>query len=84
MIRAEIDKGTYEPKRICDYPRIGVHRHTRLVILFTRAGTGTVLHSGSTQHEVGTAKEDWLEDNFQVLEEGQSLTLTNTWEIAND
>lgn len=80
MFRVELDKGEYIPQRRCEYPRLAIHQHTRLVVVFTSEGVGTVIAAGATGHTIGETKTDWFEANFHIVEAGESLVFHNTWE----
>ena len=88
MIRAQIDKGTYEPKKEVKYPYIATTRGGKVVLVLREdlenddVSEGVILRQGSDALSVGNIAH-FDDDNLTPLAEGESLVITNTWEIAD-
>lgn len=87
MIRVEIDKGAYEPKKEVKYPYVGKHPNSGTVMLILDPHTGVKLVKGvgatAGSAAVGTVLTTVPTFEYEPLAEGESLTITNAWEIAN-
>lgn len=90
MIRAEIDKGPYEPKKVVKFPYLGV---TQLGTLLLVQGDdpdepdmviGIVLRSNHGRTESAGYEASFSSNRITPLEEGKSVTLSNTWELADE
>ena len=83
MIKIIHDKPPFEPKKSIGYPMLCVGMEG-LVVLFTNTHQGTVVRADDERrYSVGYSSHSWGEHAFKPLPEGESITLTNTWESAN-
>lgn len=87
MIRTEVDKGEYVPKKEVKYPKLMVS-NMGAVVLFIEYGRGTVLREGngwgSDCTKVGKVSNNFAMSEFRNLEEGEQVILTNTLEVVDD
>lgn len=85
MINTIHDKPPFEPEKTVAYPFIGGCAKSGLVVLFTRRHCGTVLQLGTTtNYKLGEVSTNWDMGAFTALPEGESITLSNKWEIADE
>jgi hypothetical protein len=50
-------KTNKEPRK--NFPKLMTSRHTGSVVLFTKKGVGTVVHTGTSNNVMGDVSQDW-------------------------
>lgn len=73
MIRATVTKQETQQK-FKSFPCLGEHTNG-LIVLFTNPETGTVVHSGLSDCEVGKTSTGWDMDQFTPCEPGTTVNI---------